>query len=308
MAADPLRDEHPEPLLGTRRVDELLARLPARARRPVDWLLSRWVGRTLLRTTVACVRVEIFDRSMTIAAQFFTSVLPLLIVTATLVASGSSDAVSDLVGASDSSGELIDQAVDGSGDAAFGAVGVLLVLVSATSLSRALTRAFAVIWQVARPQVGLRSAWRWLAVVLVMVLAVVVTQNLAQQVRLLPPPVVWPAALSLATDVAVTLFVPWVLLSGQVAARVLLPAAVCFGVVMLGLRPAADAWLPWALEVSSDRYGPIGMAFTYLAWLYVVSFVLLATAVLGRVLAGDEGRLGSWIRGGADRDAPGGSD
>ena len=39
------------------------------------------------------------------------------------------------------------------------------------------------------------------------------------------------------------------------------------------------------------------MAFTYLAWLYVVAFCFLLTGVMGKVIATDEGRFGAWIRG-----------
>ncbi|SKB10231.1 YhjD/YihY/BrkB family envelope integrity protein [Aeromicrobium choanae] len=279
-----------------RRVDAVIERLPGWARGPVDWFLSTWIGRTLLRVAGACVRVEIFDRAMTIAAQFFSSILPLLIVAVTFLGSGS-EQISDVIGATGSSEELIDQAVRGSSTAAFGVVGALLVLVSATSLSRALTRAFAVVWQVERPRMSLRSAWRWFAVVMVLLMAVVVVQNLTQRAGVLPPRFLWPTALSLATDVIVAIFVPWVLLAGRVVARWMVPGAVAFGLVMMVVRPAADVWLPWALDVSAERYGPIGMAFTYLAWLYVVAFVFIGTAVIGQVVVSDRGRAGAWLRG-----------
>ncbi|MET1132199.1 MAG: YhjD/YihY/BrkB family envelope integrity protein [Aeromicrobium sp.] len=291
-------DAEGSPLTGVleRRVDAVVERLPAWAKGPVEWFLSLWIGRTLLRVAGACVRVEIFDRSMTIAAQFFTSILPLLIVAVTFLGAGS-DQIAEVIGATGSSEELIDQAVRGSSTAAFGVAGALLVLVSATSLSRALTRAFAVVWQVDRPHMSLRSAWRWFAVVLVLVMAVVVVQNLTQRTGVLPPRFLWPAALSLATDVAVATFVPWVLLAGRVVARWMVPGAVAFGIVMMVIRPAAEVWLPWALDVSAERYGPIGMAFTYLAWLYVVAFAFLGTAVVGQVVVSDRGRAGAWLRG-----------
>lgn len=271
--------------------------LPGWLRGPVEWVLARWVGRIVLRTVAGCVRVEVFDRAMTVAAQFFTSMLPLLIVTATVVERDDDGTVSDLVGATGPASDLIDQAVHPSNEAAFSVVGVLLVLVSATSLSRALTRGFAVVWEVSRPQVGLRSAWRWLAVVVAFALAVVVVQNLSQHARVLPPANVWPAALSFGTDLVVATFVPWILLLDRVAVRLLLPGATVFALVMAVLRPAADVWLPMALELSSDRYGPIGVAFTYLAWLYVVAFAFIAASVLGQVVATDEGRVGTWVRG-----------
>lgn len=291
-------DEDGSPLAGVleRRVDAVITRLPGWAKGPVDWFLSLWIGRTLLRVAGACVRVEIFDRAMTIAAQFFSSILPLLIVAVTFLGAGS-DQISDVIGATGSSEELIDEAVRGSSEAAFGVAGALLVLVSATSLSRALTRAFAVVWEVDRPRMTLRSTWRWFAVVMVLLMAVVVVQNLTQRAGVFPPRFLWPAALSLATDVLVAVFVPWVLLAGRVAARWMVPGAVVFGLVMMVVRPAADVWLPWALDVSAERYGPIGMAFTYLAWLYIVAFVFIGTAVIGQVVVSDRGRAGIWLRG-----------
>ena len=62
------------------------------------------------------------------------------------------------------------------------------------------------------------------------------------------------------------------------------------------MRLAGATFMPRALEESADRYGTIGVAFTYLAWLYVVSLLYLATAILGQVLAEDRGRLGTFIR------------
>ena len=50
------------------------------------------------------------------------------------------------------------------------------------------------------------------------------------------------------------------------------------------------------MEESAARYGTIGIAFTYLAWLYVVALLFLATAILGQVIAEDQGRLGQFIR------------
>jgi hypothetical protein len=62
------------------------------------------------------------------------------------------------------------------------------------------------------------------------------------------------------------------------------------------MRPAADTFMPRALAESAARYGTIGVAFTYLAWLYVASLLLLATAILGQAVAADSGRLGRYIR------------
>jgi membrane protein len=290
-------DETGPDTLATERVETLLQRLPTRLRGPLTRILSRWLGRTLIRTMDAFLRLEVFDRAMTIAAQFFTSVLPILILAATWAWSGDAGGVSDLVGVPDESRSVIDQAVQGADSAAFGVAGTLLVLASATSLSRALTRAFAVIWRVPRPRSGLRTAWRWLAVVMVLTMAVILGNSLSQRSGVLPPRELWPIAASFLADVGVATFVPWVLLAGRLSARLLLPGAVVFALVMLPVRPASDLWLPRALDVSADRYGSIGLAFTYLAWLYVLSLIFVSAAVLGQVLASDSGKLGGWIRG-----------
>jgi len=276
------------------RAEAALSRLPARLQRPVSWALDRWPGRIVLQSTAGLVRIEVFDRSMTIAAQFFSSILPILILLAAWEAN--SDRMADAIDLPKESRSVIEGAVEG-GDATFGIIGTLFVLASATSLSRALTRAFAAIWSLPRPRSSLRSAWRWLAVILVLALSLVVVRTASQPLELLPPRDVWPRILSLLCDVVVAGFVPWALLAGAVRMRMLLPGALLFAGLMMTVRPATQAWLPRALETSADRYGSIGVAFTYLTWLYIASWVLLATAVLGQVIANDPGRLGERIRG-----------
>ena len=275
------------------RVQAAVDRLPARLQRPVTRLLDRWPGRIVLQGTAGLVRIEVFDRAMTIAAQFFTSVLPILILLAAWEAN--SDRLEDAIDLPQESRSVIEGAVQG-GDAAFGILGTLFVLASATSLSRALTRAFATIWFLPRPRSSLRSAWRWLAVVLVLALSLVVARTASQTLGPLPPRELWPRVLTASLDVVVACFVPWALLAGAVRMRLILPGAVLFAALMLTVRPATQAWLPRALETSADRYGSIGVAFTYLTWLYIASWVFLATAVVGQVVASDPGRFGAWIR------------
>jgi membrane protein len=191
---------------------------------------------------------------------------------------------------------VLEDAIQGAEGAAFGLAGTVIVLASATSLSRALTRAFAAIWGVARPRSNLGSAWRWVAVVVVLTLSVVVVHSASEPLDAVPPRGLLPPVASFALDVAVALFVPWVLLAGAVHPRLLAAGALVFALLMLVVRPATAAWLPHALEVSADRYGSIGVAFTYLACLYTASLCLLATAVIGQVIANDRGGLGAWIR------------
>jgi membrane protein len=133
-------------------------------------------------------------------------------------------------------------------------------------------------------------------VILVLALSLVVVRAVAAPMSVLPPREVWPVVASFALDIAISVFVPWVLLSGDLRPRLLVPGALIFALVMLAVRPATQVWLARALEVSADRYGSIGVAFTYLTWLYVLSFCFLTASVLGQTIATDRGGLGAWIR------------
>jgi len=284
-----------------------LRRLPAWVQPVLGRLTAIWPGRIVSNSLGAFVRLDMFDRSMTIAAQFFTSVFPILILFTTWADSRDASWLSDALNVPDETRSVLEDAIQGSGDAAFGIAGTVIVLASATSLSRALTRAFTAIWGVAKPRSSLGSAWRWLAVVVVLTMSIVLVHTATEPLDAVPPRGLLPPVASFALDVAVALFVPWVLLSNAVRPRRLASGALVFALLMLAVRPATAAWLPHALEVSADRYGSLGVAFTYLACLYTASLCFLATAVIGQVIANDRGGLGVWIRHGDRASEPGGA-
>jgi membrane protein len=107
---------------------------------------------------------------------------------------------------------------------------------------------------------------------------------------------VWSTGVYLVLYAVLAVSVPWLLMAGRIPARQLAPGAIIFALMMLVVRPASTIYLSFALESSADRYGPIGVAFTYLTWLYVISFTMLLSAVIGQVVASDDGPLGRFIR------------
>ncbi len=279
-------------------VEQILARTPRRLRPAIAWILGTWLGRCLLRLVARFVRLEMFDRSMTVAAQVFTSVFPILIMAAVFLGSRYADDFAETIDMPEETRSVMQEALATTGGSAFGIVGSLVVLVSATSLSRALSRAFAAIWNLPRPKAGLIHAWRWLCAVLILAAYVVLVRLLSQLSDTLPATDILGWIVLLTLDTVVAVLVPRILLPKQIPIRLLLPGALVFGLVMLAVRPASSLFLPHALEVSADRYGSIGVAFTYIAWLYVVSFCFLIAALVGQVITTDQGWLGRWIRGG----------
>ena len=257
---------------------------------------DHWLGRIALGSVAGFGRLDLFDRAMALAAQLFSSLLPILIMLFVWVGQSSTERFADAVSMPPAAQDVLEQALDESGGSAFGIAGAVFVLLSATSLSRALTRAMASIWRLSRPKTQLTNAWRWLAVVMALALAIVVARSLGRFTDPIPPRNVWTLVLTFGLDILVAAFMPWLLLANRVPVRRLIPGGVVFALAMLVARPAYEAYLPRALEESADQYGSIGVAFTYLAALYVVSFIFLAAAIIGNVIAEDEGRLGQFIR------------
>jgi membrane protein len=279
---------------------QALARVPRWLRPVVRWTMSSWPGRILLRTAAAFVRMELFDRAMTLAAQLFTSIFPLLIMAAVFLGREYGGQVADAIDLPESTRRVLDEARETSGGfSSFGVFGAAIVLISATSLTRAMIRAYGAIWALPRQRRSLRNAWRLLAAVVLLALFVVVLRLLIWLAGTSSLPRLTTPVLKLVADSALAVALPWILLAGRVPARLLVPGAVVFGLAMLAVRPAGSVYLPHALQVSVDRYGTIGLAFTYIGWLYILSFCYLAAAAVGQVLAQDEGRLGQLIRGGS---------
>jgi membrane protein len=276
---------------------KVLARMSPRTKDVLLWMAGHWPGRITFRMATGIRHLQIFDRAMTVAAQMFTSVFPIIIMTASILGGrNASQAISGNALPPDAE-NVLDDVVSSSGFGAFGLIGVLVVLISATSLSRALTRAYDNIWRHGKTKIPPRQAWRWLAAVFVLAAAVVGSHTLDNLATKVPPPGFWSTFVVFGVPTFVACFIPWMLMAGRVPPRLLLPGAIIFGLVLLLAHPFSTHYLSTSIAVSADRFGPIGVAFSYLTYLYCVSWVLLAAAVLGRVIVIDPGLVGRLIRG-----------
>ena len=257
--------------------------------------------RIATRTAGGLQEIEPFDRAMTLAAQTFTSVFPLIITVAALLPAGSqslSDRVSDGLGLSDSSRAVLELVlpVQPQTRGAFGVLGVVIVVFSATSLSRALARMYAKVWQVP-PSGGLTSGWRWIAVLFGVALSFLTLRTLYSASHGNTYGTAGTLLFTLILNSLLWTWAPWLLLARRVSWRRLLPGGVIMGSCTVVTSIASGVYLPRALASASRQFGALGVAFTYIAWLYIVSLCFLAANVIGNVLATDHSALGRWIRG-----------
>ncbi|WP_246606002.1 YihY/virulence factor BrkB family protein [Paractinoplanes toevensis] len=257
------------------------------------------MGRPLMRGVGELLRVQIFDRSMTLAAQAFTSIFPLLIMLSALGGTEYRDRLSDLMTLPDASEQLLHQAVSGSRSNAFGLVGCLIVVLSATGLSRAMIRAYRDVWSIKTRPAGPAATAGQVGAVLALVVFVFAARLLGWLAGMLPAPRLGQAVAYLLADCATAILVPWLLLGKRAPRAPLLFGGAAFGLIMLAVRAAGSVYLPRALQSSADRYGTIGLAFTFVGWLYVLSFCLLLSAVVGGVLAGLRSDRPAQVQGGS---------
>src|SRR3954452_18183965 len=94
-------------------------RLPAPVRRFAFWAMGHWLGRLVLGCMAYSRKVELFDRSMAIAAQVFTSVLPLLIALASWFGWSSSD-IEGVLAVPPAARNLVDDTLQSTSTATFG--------------------------------------------------------------------------------------------------------------------------------------------------------------------------------------------
>ncbi|MEN0130538.1 MAG: YhjD/YihY/BrkB family envelope integrity protein [Brevundimonas sp.] len=270
-----------------------------RALRLWDSTRDTWGGRLLERIVSDISRLEVFDRAMTLAAQAFTSIVPLMLVAATLRPQrpGLGSLMADSLGLSEETRASLAGAVP-AGATAVGSIGVFGIIVavfSATSFSRALERIYLRTWGVEKASV--RTAWRWLAAIVAVMLAVLLIAFTKSTLE----GDVWRGTVAFVLQIAVWTvvwtFVPWMLLQRQVRLRLLAFTAVATAVCLGLLNLAGGIYLPLAMEKGARQFGVLGLVFAYIGWLFAIAFVIVVTAVIGRACAESDGPVGRVIRG-----------
>jgi membrane protein len=243
------------------------------------------------------VRVEVIDRSLAIGAQALLAVLPLLVVVAAFAPpSFGSDVLAqirDAMGLGPDVAAPIQDLVRPEGvlREQTGAIGLLVMLISATSFSRALQRTYAKVWDLTgvRRRGAVRSSVLWLVGYLVYLDGVVLLERLLDDLPGRPSP-------SVVVLGALQMLVWWwsarVLLLWRVPWSALVPSAAFTMAGMLLLAAGSNVVMPRYARVSVEQFGTFGLVLAAASWLVAFGFVVVVMAVVGRVVA----ELPWWVR------------
>jgi membrane protein len=229
------------------------------------------------------VVIEGAQQATVLAAQAFTSLIPFLVVAAAFGPGEGdiSDRINDRFDLHGSAARSVDALFNDAGEveSAITWVSVIILVLSATSFTRALQKMFQRAYQV--PPTGWTEAWRglaWLAGFGAWIVASSPLRGALEDVG----GVVFAIAVSTAFGAVLWLFTPRILL-GPMDWRRLLPGACVSAVLGALLGAASEIYVPILLTWSADRYGLIGVAFSIQSWLLAVAFVVVIGAVVGAV-------------------------
>ncbi|MGA9869914.1 MAG: hypothetical protein WBQ44_02015 [Rhodococcus sp. (in: high G+C Gram-positive bacteria)] len=250
-------------------------------------------GRLLLRVVSEVGEIGVVDSAMTLAAQSFTSLVPVMIAIGTL---GAMDPVSETLRSDyglDLSG--LDSVPDSSA-AAFGVAGVLMLIAAATSYARALGRLYARIWSL--PIVSFRQSWRWIAVIIVLACGAV---SIGAARALDSGPVAEPILVGgaqFAVWLLVWTAVPALLVPRGIPVRARWTTGASTAVGLTGLQAGSIVVLPQVLNNAEQQFGFLGIVFTLIGWLFVYSAIVVVAATAIHALTQDDhkGGPGTWLR------------
>jgi membrane protein len=230
------------------------------------------------------VAMDGFDRSMALAAQAFTTLIPVLIIVAATAENGDGQSLADqLIERFDLSGATaasVQRALPATGTVrdSLSVLSVVILVISALSFTRALQRMYVRAWNLEAH--GLRDAPWGLTCLALFALYAILHPGLHGHV-----PGSFGLVASLAGGAVFWLLTPYVILARRLPLRRLVPQAVLAALGMAALRAGSALYMPRALSSAAEQFGSIGLAFTFVNWLFAAALVLTASAAIGATLS-----------------------
>jgi membrane protein len=231
------------------------------------------------------VAVQGVDRAMALGAQAYTALIPLLIVYASVLPRADSQDFADTMvrefNLSGSTAVSFKRAFAPAGEvqSSVTVLGIVLLVVSALSFTRAMQRLYEGVYDL--DKLGMRNTPRallWLVVItLVLGLRPILLSSLNGWVEV---------AATLAISTGLWLVTPYLMLGRRVSWQRLLPGAILSALGLAGVGVWSVIWMPHLLASSASQFGVIGIGFALLTWLVAIGGVIVVTTT-GGALIGD---------------------
>lgn len=253
------------------------------------------------RTVDEVLRVELVDRSMVIAAQGLLALVPLVVVLAAFlpddVTALGLDRFRSVTGLDEASRNLVTATGDATAQTTLdaeqvrtqtGVIGLVVTVLSASSFARAVMRMYERVWGVAHVSGirGRRRALAWLLVWLVALQTVSLVSWLGDRVDLVALEPFW-VVVRLLVATLVWWWTLHMLLGGRVGWPPLLLPGALTAVSVLVYSGASGVVMPRFAVASAQQFGTFGLVLTVATWLIGLAVVLVASAIVGRVLYED---------------------
>jgi membrane protein len=249
------------------------------------------------------ITVGFISTGVVLAAQTFLALFPLLIAASALLppaAAGTlQNAMRQRFGLSGATDAAVTQLVSNRTDLRGGltAVGVIVVLASATSFTRALQRTYELSWDL--PRLGLRGSVRGLVWLLGLVAYIALLGTAARLAGASPPGTALRAVLVVVGSVLLWWWTPYLLLLGRVRARALLPGGLLTAAALMVLGAVGEVLVPRTIRSNERHFGTIGVVFAIESWLVVICCTIVGCTVVAAVAAQTDGPIGRLVRGSA---------
>ena len=239
-----------------------------------------FIGRCIHRF----IRMEGFDRSLVLASQAFTALIPLLIITAALAPSGGPELIGRTIitkfGLTGTSADAVEQlfTVSGVAESSASVGSAFLLLYSGVSFTRRLAKMYRAAWN--EQKAGVRGnlfAALGLFVFVAEVLLVYWIMGLAQNL-----PLDWVVALPLSILIGVVPWtsVPYLLMNRQVHWRRLLVGGVLTSTSMAIFGMATTLYMPDLIDQYTGQFGLFGVTIAIIGWLLGAAVITVASTAI----------------------------
>ena len=243
-----------------------------------------------LRSLQRYLAIDGTQRSLVLAGQAFSALIPLLIVLSTILSSNGGAQLAQRVNArfrltgngADAVRTLFDQPAGAAQSVTVGSA--LLLIISGLSCARTMQRTYEVAWRL--PPRGVRGTLGGAGALILLLTQILLLSLLAGFLRQAPAGSVLEFLVRATASSALWLALQHLFLGGRVTWRRLVPGAITAGVGQQGVAALSTLWIPHVIESNASRYGAIGVSFALLSWLVLISVVLVAAAVVSVELGG----------------------